>query len=156
MSGKKLKFNIVDGIILVVILAIAFFAGSKMFSKNEDVTAEEVTATLSFYCEEVPEYAAELLKVGDKVSDEGKNVALGEITSLTVENALTYGIDAEGKSVTSEKKGYKSVKLTTEIKASEFAHGIIADTIKYSVGHPLTLYAGKAKMSARVSGIEIK
>ena len=153
---KKIKFNIVDAIILLVILAVVAFVGIKFFGKSDNVAAEPKTYSVSFYCEEVPAFAADIVKVGDSVEDETKKVLLGTITAVEVGDAAVYSADAEGKIVKSAKEGYKSVLITSSVEATEFEHGIIADSIKYAVGHSVTLYAGNAKMVGKVSEIKLK
>ena len=153
---KKIKFNIIDAIILLVILAVVAFVGIKFFGKSDNAAAEPKTYSVSFYCEEVPAFAADIVKVGDSVEDETKKVLLGTITAVEVGDAAVYSADAEGKIVKSAKEGYKSVLITSSVEATEFEHGIIADSIKYAVGHSVTLYAGNAKMVGKVSEIKLK
>ena len=153
---KKIKFNIIDAIILLVILAVVAFVGIKFFGKSDNAATEPETYSVSFYCEEVPAFAADIVKVGDSVEDETKKVFLGTITAVEVGDAAVYSADAEGKIVKSAKEGYKSVLITSSVEATEFEHGIIADSIKYAVGHSVTLYAGNAKMVGKVSEIKLK
>ena len=75
--NKKLfgKLNWVDLIIIVAVLAAAVIVGYKMFLKP---TAAENTDTstkmeLTFFVEESPEYAANIVKEGDRVYDETMN-----------------------------------------------------------------------------------
>lgn len=156
MKDKKIRFNIVDVVILLVIVAVVAFVGIKFFGKSDNVAAGPKTYIVSFYCEEVPSFAAEIVKVGDSVEDETKKVPLGTITAVNVGDAVVYSSDAEGKIVKSDKEGYKSILITSEVSATEFEHGIIADSIKYAVGHSVTLYAGNAKMVGKVSEIKLK
>lgn len=156
LEKKKIKFNIIDVVILVVVLAVAAFVGTKIFGKDKEAAAEPKTYEISFYCEEVPAFAAEAVKVGDSVEDETKKVYLGKITDVSMDEAVVFNVDAEGNTVKSSKEGYKSVKITSEVSATEFDHGIVADSIKYSIGHSVTLYAGKGKMVGKVSAINEK
>lgn len=150
------KFNIIDVIILLVVLAVAAFVGVKMFSNPNSSEAEPKTYIISFFCEEVPSYAADAVSVGDSVEDETKKVYLGKISEVLLDEAVVFNADAEGNTVKSTREGYKSVKITSEVQAVEFEHGIIADSIKYSIGHSVTLYAGKGKMVGRVCDIKLK
>lgn len=155
MNLKKIKFNIVDAIIAVAIIAVIVFLGIKLWP-GEDAPIAEVTAQITFYCEEVPDFAAKIIKEGDTASDQAKNISFGKITKITSENALIYTTDANGARMPYVKENVKNIKITSEVKASEFIHGIIIEGAKYSVGHSLTLYAGKTKIPAVISAIETK
>ena len=158
---KKFKFNIIDIIVLVVLIAAICFAGYKLFFDRLDDSAtptkeRELSYTIEFYCEESPAFSAELVQVGDNLVDEYLDVPLGKITKVELAPSVSYATDAEGNWVVSSKEGYNSLKITTELKFKgvPYAHGIQVDTFKYGVGHSMTFRAGKAKLYGRISGIE--
>ncbi len=155
MKLKKLKLNIVDIIIIAAIIAVIIFLGIKLYP-GDDAPIASVTATITFYCEEIPDFAAKIIKEGDIVSDQAKNISFGKITDVTSENALIYTTDANGTRMPYVKESVKNIKITSEVGASEFIHGVIIEGAKYSIGHSLTLYAGKTKIPAVISAIETK
>lgn len=157
MSEKKIRFTFIDALVILVVIAVAAFVGVKFFGKNISGAASlENTYIVSYYFEEVPDFAADAISVGDPVSDETKKVGLGVITDVKKEESVYYAPASDGKMVKSPKEGYSSVTLTTEVSASEFDHGIKVAGNEYVVGHSITLYAGKGKIWGRVSGIEKK
>ncbi len=159
MSEKKCKFNIIDAIVVLVLIAALCFAGYKLFVEpNSEQNVQQTTYVVSYFCEEVPTFAAEAIFEGDPVSDEYKDVPLGHVTSVTVEPSVSYIGNAQGKLCTTSRDGYNSVKLTTEVTVSgePYPHGIQIGSSKYGVGHSITLRVGKAKIYGRVSGIEVK
>ena len=82
---KKFKFNVIDAVVVVVIVAALCFAGYKLaIEPNSKVNLQQNTYTVSFFCEEVPTFAAEAIQVGDPVSDEQKDVPLGEVISVKI------------------------------------------------------------------------
>lgn len=153
---KKLKFTVIDAIIVIVILAVAAFVASRFFGKDGASDAVSATYEISFYFEEVPEYAAVAINEGDTVTDEGTNTPLGEVVSVEVGDSASYASDSAGNICKSSKDGYKSVKLTSRVQASEFEHGVKVSDVRYVIGHSLTLYAGKAKIYGKVAAIEKK
>ena len=159
MSEKKCKFNLIDAIVVLVLIAALCFAGYKLFIEpNSEQNIAQTTYEVSYFCEEVPTFAAEAMFEGDPVSDEYKDVPLGKVTSVSIAPSTSYVGNAQGDIVTSSREGYNSVKLTTEVTVSgePYQHGIQIGSSKYGVGHSITLRVGKAKIFGRVSGIEVK
>ncbi len=153
MAEKKAKFNVVDAIVVVVIIAALALVGYKVIGGGIS-GRNEGTYTVKFFCEEVPDFAATVIKEGDKVVDEQKDVPLGEVTEVKVGESRTYVTDAEGGVHLTPKPYYNSVELTTTLKAGDYDNGIIVGSSKYGVGHSITIRAGKAKIFGRVSYIE--
>ncbi|MBE7040719.1 MAG: DUF4330 family protein [Ruminococcaceae bacterium] len=155
---KKVKFTAVDAVVLVVVLAVLGFVGFKFFGPGaaNGGAAEAKTYIVSYYFEEVPGFAAVLVKPGDAVSDEQKKHALGTVTNVKVGDAAIYCSDDEGNLHKSAKENYNSVTLTTEVEAVKGNHGIQVSGTTYTVGHSMTVYAGDAKMFGKVAGIAEK
>lgn len=154
---KKIRFNVIDAIVLVVILAVVAFVGIKLFGGEvAGNSASGNTFVMTYYIEESPSFAAENIEVGSSVSDEGKNVPLGKVTAVELGESVMFAANDEGKMIKSGKEGYNSVTLTTEVQGAEFDHGIEVGNVKYVVGHTMTLYAGKAKLYGRIASIEKK
>lgn len=156
---KKFKLNIVDIIVIIVLIAALAFAGYKLFIDRGETTtldSEELSYTMEFFCEESPDFAVNLVKVGDNLVDEYLDVPLGKITNVEVGPSISYAADAEGNWKVSTKPGYSSIRITTEVsfKGTEYAHGVQIETFKYGVGHSMTFRAGKAKLYGRIAGIE--
>lgn len=152
---KKIRFTVIDAIVLVVIIAVVAFVGIKLFGGEiAGNSSSGDTFTVTYFIDESPSFAAELIEVGGKVSDESKNVPLGTVTAVELGESVMFAANDEGKMIKSGKEGYNSVKLTTEVQGIEFDHGIEVGNVKYVVGHTMTLYAGKAKLYGRIAGIE--
>lgn len=154
-ENKKVKFTVVDAIVLIVVLAVLGFVGFKFFGPGSanNIAAETKTYVVSYSFEEVPEFAAKLVKEGDPVSDEAKKNALGTVTGVKVSDAAIYCADAEGMLRKSSKENYNSVTLSTEVVGTKSNHGIQVAGNTYTVGHTMTLYAGDAKLFGKIAGI---
>ncbi len=153
MEKKKFKFNLVDAIVILVIVAAVIFVGMKFFS-GDIGTANSTQYKISFFCEEVPSFAAEVIKVGDYVTDDDKNSALGVVETVNLGPSQTYADTSDGEKRLAPKEGYNSVEVVAVVDAQEFQHGIMVNAAKYGVGHSLTIRVGKAKIYGRVSGLE--
>ena len=154
---KKTRFTLIDGLIVLIIIAVVAFVGYKFFGKEVVETNEATdTYTLSFFIEEAPDFAAANIKKGCKVSDEAKRIPLGEATKVKIGDSVFYTTNRDGEVIKSSREGYNSIKISTEVKGTETDHGIKIDGSEYVIGHSMTIYAGKAKIYGRVSGIEKK
>ena len=149
----KKKFNLVDAIVLVVILAVVGLVGYKFLAGGVSGSATS-TYQVKFFCEEVPSFAAEEIKVGDKILDEQKESSLGVVKEVVLDGSHTYTTTETGDIRIVPKPHYNSVELTAEVEASDYDFGMIVDSSKYGIGHSITIRVGKAKIFGRVSDIE--
>ena len=68
-ENKKVRFTFIDGIIVLVIIAVIAFVGYNFFGK--EVVQNQATSDtfeISFYIEEAPDFAAESIEVGSGVA----------------------------------------------------------------------------------------
>ncbi len=156
-ENKKVKFTFIDGIVVLVIIAVIAFVGYKFFGKEvaQNQAASDVYE-ISFFVEESPDFAAESVEVGSGVTDEAKKIPLGTVKKVEVNDSVSFGGTSDGQIVKTSKEGYKSVKITAEVNANEFEHGVKIEGNEYVVGHSMTIYAGKAKFYGRISGLKKK
>ena len=153
MENKaKRKFNLLDALIILVVLAVAAFAVDKLLPAENTAAVEN--AEMSFYAEEVPAFVADSLYVGAPVIDADRSINLGKVIDFKVEDFCIYGADAEGNMTPTAKPGYVNITVTTALSVNPSAYGVSLQGIIYSVGHTLAMRAGFAKMSAIVSSIE--
>ena len=147
------KINLIDFVIVLIILAAVAFVAMKVVDKgNENAQLSQVH--ISFYADEVPEYVADALETDTSVLDSTENVTIGTVESFEVAPPLGYETDTKGVIQSVVREGYKSVNLSALATGELTEHGITIDGVLYGVGHTLTIYAGKAKMYLKVSGIE--
>lgn len=152
MEKKKFKFNIVDVIVILVIVAAVAFVGTMFFGGGFGGGGAS-TYEVTYLCEEVPDFAATIIKTGDKVLDEQKETDLGKVTGVELDESRTYTTTDAGDVRCVPKPYYKSVYITTEVKAQDYDFGMIVDSSKYGVGHSITIRVGDAKVFGRVAGI---
>ncbi|MBQ8001821.1 MAG: DUF4330 domain-containing protein [Clostridia bacterium] len=153
MEKKKFRFNFIDAIVILVILAAVAFVGYFVLGGGFG-GGESIKYEVTYLCEEVPSFAASIIKEGDKVLDEQKDTDLGVVTAVELSDSRTYTTTNEGEVLCVPKPYYNCVALTTEVEGSEYDFGMIAGSSKYGVGHSITIRVGSAKIFGRVSGIK--
>ncbi len=162
MSEKKIKFNIIDAVIIIVVLAALAFAGYKILSASYEINAEKDTVTykVSYFCEEVPDFAAYAVEVGAPVTDELAKDDLGIVTNVKIGPSKSHTTDAEGNIHLVTKPNFQALEIETEVevpaKDADFKFGMLINESKYGIGHTFTFRVGKTKLYGRISGIDKK
>lgn len=151
-ENRKVRFTVLDAILLLVVLAAAFFIGMKIIAPAPADT-EGRTYMLEFYAEEVPEGTAAEIHVGDTVTDASRGETLGRVASIEIGEAAVYQPDEEGVLQITGKEGYCSVKLTVETEGRAHEHGVKIGGALYVNGREMKLYAGGAELEGRISAI---
>lgn len=154
--NKKIfgKLNWVDLIIVVAVIAAVVIVGVKFLKPTVSETKDTSTKMeLTLFVEETPEYAASVIKEGDRVYDETMNCVLGTVKSVEIGESYTYAANADGQIVRSGKPGYNSVRIVSEVNAQKYENGVIVGVTRYGVGHTFTFYAGQAKLYGKLAGI---
>lgn len=152
-NGKLFgKINLIDLLIVILVIALLVFVAMKVVSGRNN--APELTEVeISFFGDEVPDYVTEYIHEGDSVLDSTDDVTMGTIKSVSFGAPISYITDVDGQTREIEKTGYSSVDLTITTTAQLTANGVEIGGTLYGVGHTLAIYAGRAKMWVRVSGI---
>ncbi|MDR2898984.1 MAG: DUF4330 domain-containing protein [Clostridiales bacterium] len=160
-SDAKLfgKINIIDFVLLLALIGAVALGAYTLLRGNGPVIAsggQTEDYVLKFYVEEVEDFTAQGLNVGDNLYDDSKNLFLGVITGLDIQPAVVYNPNQNGETVKSAKEGYNSVEITTELKAQPFENGVLINGNRYGVGHSLTIRAGKSFIYLRISEVTPK
>ena len=151
------KINIIDLLIVLGLIgAVAFVAlqfrgggGVPFFAQDE-----QREFYIRFFAEEIEDFTVNSIEVGDIVIDSLRNVPLGTVTALDIRDARVWNADQDGNTVQSNKDGFSSIEITARLTAPPDPHGIMIAGNRYGVGHSLTIRAGRAVLSLRVSGLE--
>lgn len=153
-NGKLFgKVNLIDLIIVIVLIAIVAFVAVRVV--NRDDGSENISQVrISFFGEETPDYVANALEVGTPILDSTENITIGTVEKFETGSPLGYDTDANGEVQQVVRQGYSSVSITAIGQGILGDHGVTINGVLYGVGHTLTIYAGKAKLYLKVSGIE--
>ena len=152
-NGKLFgKINIIDLLVILVVL-VAVAAVALFLLKPKDGGD---TLIMKFRIEEVDEFVAEKVHIGDDLYDDTFSLDLGKVTEIEIDDSITYGGITNGVYTVGSKEGYKSMIITGECKGTKTSLGAEIGGKKYGVGHSFVLRAGDAKLYLRVYDIMLK
>lgn len=155
---KKWRFNIIDVLFLLVVLAGILFVILRLggFDVVARITGTASTEeyVITFIDTEVPDYAAERIEKGDKATDDNLSVNLGTVVDVQLSPAQVPTPDTEGILVVSAEEGFSTVLLSCQVKASDNGNGVTVDGLDLGVGHTMVVRAGDSKMYMTVCDIQ--
>ena len=157
MNQKKAKFNIVDIIVILILVAGIAFVGVRMFGGEEP--AVEATAGsgstyhVTFHAECVREDVANTLVLGSKSENASRNMDLGTLIDFSIDEAIAYGTDSNGHVVQGTKPGYVSVTLTCELTGIDQSTGLQVGQFMLNVGHSMGVRCGFTELNMIVQNI---
>ncbi len=117
---KKGRFNIIDGIVVLVIVVI--IAGAVYKFHGLDKTSKNVnmqTVTYQMKIEALRDYVFNNIKVGDTVYDYTSNNAIGTITNIEWDDAVRALYTKDGRTVAAPVENRYDVIITIEAQATE-------------------------------------
>ena len=157
MSQKKAKFNIVDIIVILVLIAGVAFVGVKMFGGQEPAAvsnpAEGAPYLVTFRADCVAEEIADTLTIGSKAENASRNMDLGTVVDVVIGDSVVYGYDSEGVCVASSQPGYVSVTLVCRVTGFQNPTGLQVGQYALNVGHSMGVCAGNTEISTVVWNI---
>ena len=158
MNQKKVKFNIVDILVILVLIAGAVFLGIRMFGGEEPAVTPNSsvgsTYRVTFNAECVRGDVASTLVKGSKAENASRNMDLGYLVDFTIEDAIAYGTDSQGNVVQGTKPGYVSVTLTCELTGIDQSTGLQVGQFMLNVGHSMGVRCGFTELNMVVQNIE--
>lgn len=154
-NNRKHKFNIVDLLVLVVLVAGIAFVGMRVMGSDvlKEETAPAHTYELTYTDYAVLEEVAAQLREGATVANEKGTQVYGTVVSVEVGQSRVYGTDANGNTVASEKEGYCSVTVTVRVQAGDTGYGIKIGDDLLGAGHSAVIRVGNVKLYPTLTGI---
>lgn len=136
----RLRLNLFDGIILVLVLLVGgFFIWSQHkpgpAANNPATSASSVRYTIRI--QRWREGTDNLIQIGDKITDNVKNFEMGQVVAVEKAPAMTQVLDhINGAFVQTEVEGYDDVLVTLESDAS-----ISQEAVQLSSGYTIRVGA---------------
>lgn len=148
MEQKKRKFNAVDLAVVLVLVAVVAFAAYRFFggSSGKAATGQGEPYRITFLCSETPENVAEMIALGDTVTDDSCYMDLGKVVDFKIDEARVYATASDGKTVLSSKPGYKSVYVTVEAEGVADDNCVFVTGWALGCGHTMVIRVGYAKL----------
>ena len=157
MNQKKAKFNIVDIIVILILVAGIAFVGVRMFGGEEPAVEANAgagnTYHVTFHAECVREDVASTLVLGSKSENTSRNMDLGTLIDFTIDEAIAYGTDSNGLVVQGTKPGYVSVTLTCELTGIDQSTGLQVGQFMLNIGHSMGVRCGNTEINTIVRNI---
>lgn len=157
MNQKKAKFNIVDIIVILILVAGIAFVGVRMFGGEEPAVEANAgagsTYHVTFHAECVREDVASTLVLGSKSENTSRNMDLGTLIDFSIDEAIAYGTDSKGNVVQGTKPGYVSVTLTCELTGIDQSTGLQVGQFMLNVGHSMGVRCGFTELNMVVQNI---
>lgn len=154
----KRKINILDILILVLLIGGIFFGYRKISQDNTSDKSMESRSKirLSYYVEEVKNYTADSITMGDEVVEKVQGSSFGKVVDKDVQDAVSWSKGKDGKFVKGSKSDSNSVTITMEAEGVVGDNGIAIDKSTYYIGQTLGIYVGNVFIeNGRLSGVEI-
>ena len=148
-NQKKLKFNLVDVIFILVLLAGAVFVALRLGGLD---TVAQLTNPhsegyiITFIGTEVPDYVVDQLEIGASATDDPVNLDLGTVVDFETGPARISSAAADGHLIISDREGYQTVYLMCKVSASDNGFGVKVDELNLGIGHSMVVRAGRAKL----------
>lgn len=144
----KKKLGIIDIFILLVFVIVTVFAFKKYGKKTAVVeNTRQVSITLMYG--QVPKDVADNLKLEGTVMDEQRQISLGDIKDLKLEDGYVFTL-SDGELLKNKAEHYKTVYITTQTEAVVFDNGISISGNKYEIGHPFKIIANGNLLSCKI------
>lgn len=138
MKKRKIRFNIVDVIIILILIALAFALYSAVSGRKTAQAENHVTLRCVFRTDAVPAGLEANFRVGDALFLDGGKVRLGTVFSAEVRPAVHTGVDREtGEAVFSDIDGKYTVYVTVETDAEKDGSSYFTDGYEIYVGKTL-------------------
>ena len=158
MNQKKVKFNIVDIIVIIAIIAGIVFVGVRMFGGQDSPAASADpsvgnTYHVTFVADSGREEVAATLVQGSKAENASRNMDLGHLVEFSVDEAIVYTTNSKGELVKTNKEDYVSVTLVCEVVGIDQSTGLQVGQFMLNVGHGMGVRCGFTEIYTTVVDI---
>lgn len=154
---RKRRFTLIDLVIILVIVG-GIFGVTKKFSSakvSAPTAAKSQKIQVSFFVEEVPEFAASTIEIGSPVRESIQNSSFGNVSDIVLDNSISWARGEDGNFVASSRDGYSSLLITMDANGLISDSGVTIDKSIYYIGQTVTLYAGNSILqNGRISDIK--
>ena len=147
------KINIIDFFLILGLLAAVAFGAYRLYSGRGLIGGESREFILTFFTEEVDNFSAYGVNVGDNAFDHLNGLFLGTVTAVNISDAIVWNADQHGNTVRSTKEGFSSVEISVRVNGVPGDHGVLVAGNRYGVGMNRPIRAGASAIQMRVSAL---
>ena len=156
---KKIKINILDISVVIIIILLVFATVIKFRNYNVDTNENSSLENIQYEVRigNIREYTANAFEIGDKLYDSQTNVVIGKIIDKKIEPHYAYEKLSTGKLVKVEMPEKYNLKLVVETEGSVTEEGYYANrSVELKVGSDKQIETLYVKTTARITDIEVK
>lgn len=157
-KNKKIKFNIIDFLVLLVVVIVVFAASAK-FSKYNVKTEESSETTLKYTIDvnNVRDYSLTAYQIGDVVYDSLTGVNIGTISKIDSYDAVTYENTEKGEVVKVTNPYRKDIILHIETPGTIESNAYYANkSIELKVNSQKAIETKYIKTTGIISNITVE
>ena len=152
----KAKFNAVDVLVILVILALLAFGGYKLFFVNRGVAAQNGEIEYQILVEKVRIPTAEAFQEGQTVRDVQNNTVLGRIVKKEVTPYQEAVPTADGRMVLAAVPEKYNVLLTLRSGAVVSENNVMVGSVEVKIGAQVKIKTNLASSTGVIYGLAVK
>ena len=150
------KISIIDIFVVAMIIFIVLFGVMRIGNARGIGRFEPpVSISMTFMVEELEDFTAHRVRMGDPVSDNHTGAEFGNVQSIVREPRIEYNPDASGVLVPSIKPYFYHFEVTTIFEGHRFHNGILVDGHTFFTGEQMVARVGDTSLFIRVSDITV-
>lgn len=143
MNKKKIRFNLIDAILLLLVAAVAFVVLYVfVFSAKDTSTSQTIYRNIKYVVEvqNVDEECEDLVKAGQSVQDAIERKNLGKVSGVQAVpfRKVTFNYNT-GKETVAEVDGKITLKITISVQAAETERAFTSDGAVIRIGEKYSL-----------------
>ncbi|MCL2603646.1 MAG: DUF4330 domain-containing protein [Defluviitaleaceae bacterium] len=147
------KINIIDALIVIAVIALVAFGAYQLRSGRGLIGGESREFILTFFTEEIEDWAVEGIRTGDNVFDHLTGLYLGTVESIRIDDSIVWNADQYGNTVRSTKEGFSSMEVRVRVTGTTREHGVYIAGNRYGIGMNRPIRAGGNAVFTRISGL---
>lgn len=147
------KVSIIDILIVIMTLGVLLFALNKigLFSPKNTLSNNADKIEIIFYQEEVNDFTANNVNIGDPATESLQNSSFGNVTDVKLGKSISWGSDIKGNQVATSREGYSSIYISLESNGIIGSNGLTIGSSTYYIGEVITLRVGNTIFFGKIS-----
>ncbi|MDA3935771.1 MAG: DUF4330 domain-containing protein [Actinomycetota bacterium] len=129
--------NPVDLLVLAIVAVLAFVIADVMFGSGDFGDAATETMEIVFVVENVKNFDADSLRIGDVISDKRGGDVIGTLVGMRTEPSKLEGMDASGAVVVGDSTMLENVYLTIQGEARTTDEGVMFGSVTVRVNRSI-------------------
>ena len=151
----KVRFNIIDLLIILMILSLAVGGYYKFFVKNKQLSQQEQQIEYQIMVSEVRQPTIDAYQNGQQVQDLKSNVLLGTIISKEVSSSKQAVPTSDGRLVLSEIPGKYDLLLSVRASAVVTDNNIMVSNKEVKIGQKTDFKTSRAASVGVIYGLKL-